>query len=149
MFKCRSVHNRAFFFFTHKQNERMVNLIVPESGNELVRELTKVMTDIGLDIREIKTTLSHFGEKFDRVQNDIAEVRIATNETEHDVEALKIKMNTVEIQSADMRTDVGILFDKFKERDKKSDTDRKWLIGTVITVAGLAVSIISIVIKFT
>lgn len=122
-------------------------MIVPEAGNELVRDLTKVMTDIGLDIREIKTTLSHFGEKFDRVQNDIAEVRIATNETEHDVEALKIKMNTVEIQSVDMKNDVGILFDKFKERDKKSDTDRKWLIGTVLSVVGLVITFITFIIN--
>lgn len=123
-------------------------MIVPEAGNELVRDLTKVMTDIGLDIREIKTTLSHFGEKFDRVQNDIAEVRIATNETEHDVETLKLKMNTVEIQSADMKNDVSILFAKFKERDKKSDTDRKWLIGTVLSVVALVITLISFVINY-
>lgn len=121
---------------------------MPEAGSELVRELTKVMTDIGLDIREIKTTLSHFGEKFDRVQNDIAEVRIATNENEHEVETLKLKMNTVEIQSADMKTDVGILFDKFKERDKKSDTDRKWLIGTVLSVVGLVITFITFIINY-
>ena len=135
--------------FIYHKIERTVNLIVPESGNELVRDLTKVMTDIGLDIREIKTTLSHFGEKFDRVQNDIAEVKIATNETEHEVDVLKIKTNTIEIQSADMKADVGILFEKFKERDKKSDNDRKWLIGTVLTVLGLTISFISFVISIT
>lgn len=126
----------------------MVNAVVPESGNELVKDLTKVMTEISLDIREIKTTLSHFGEKFDRVQQDLSEVRIASNETEHEVDILKIKTNTIEIQSGEMKDDVQILFDKFKERDKKSDTDRKWLIGTVIAVAGLTVSIVSIAIKF-
>lgn len=121
---------------------------MPENANELVKELTKVMTEIGLDIREIKTTLTHFGEKFDRVQNDISEVRIATNETEHEVEALKIKMNTVEIQSGDMKSDVQILFDKFKERDKKSDNDRKWLIGTVISVAALVITLITFIINY-
>ncbi|BAQ11285.1 hypothetical protein OXB_2814 [Bacillus sp. OxB-1] len=121
---------------------------MPENANELVKELTKVMTDIGLDIREIKTTLTHFGEKFDRVQNDIAEVKIATTETEHEVEALKIKMNTVEIQSADTKHDVGILFQKFRERDKKSDTDRKWLIGTVLTVVGLTITYITFIINY-
>jgi len=125
-----------------------VSAVVPENANELVRELTKVMTGIGLDIREIKTTLSHFGEKFDGVQKDIEKVRIATNETEHDVETLKLKMNTLEIQSADMKTDVGILFAKFKERDKKSDTDRKWIIGTVLSVVGLTVTVITIVINY-
>lgn len=123
-------------------------MIVADTENVLIEKLTGVMTEIGLDIREIKTTLSHFGEKFDRVQNDINEVRIATNETEHDVEALKIKMNTVEIQSADMKTDVGILFDKFKERDKKSDTDRKWLIGTVISVVGLTFVFVTFIINY-
>lgn len=121
---------------------------MPENGNELVRELTKVMTEIGLDIREIKTTLSHFGEKFDTVQKDIEKVRIATSETEHEVETLKLKMNTVEIQSADMRGDVGILFAKFKERSKKSDTDRKWLIGTVLSMVALVVTLISFVINY-
>lgn len=121
---------------------------MPQTQAELVRDLTKVMTEIGLDIREIKTTLSHFGEKFDDVQKDIAEVKIATNETEHEVETLKIKMNTVEIQSADMKSDVGILFDKFRTRDKKSDTDRKWLIGTVLSVAGLTVTLITFIINY-
>ena len=59
------------------------------------------MTEISLDIREIKTTISHFGEKFDRIQNEIAEVKIATNEAENEVETLKIKINTVEIQEED------------------------------------------------
>lgn len=121
---------------------------MPEAGNELVKELTKVMTDIGLDIREIKTTLTHFGEKFDRVQSDISEVKIATSETEHEVDVLKIKMNTVEIQTDDMKNDVGILFEKFRERDKKSDTDRKWLIGTVLSVAGLTITFITFVINY-
>lgn len=121
---------------------------MPETQRELVKELTTVMTDIGLDIREIKTTLAHFGEKFDRVQNDIAEVKIATSETEHEVETLKLKMNTVEIQSADLKGDVGILFNKFRERDKKSDTDRKWLIGTVLSVVGLTITFITFIINY-
>ena len=121
---------------------------MPETQIELVKDLTKVMTEIGLDIREIKTTLSHFGEKFDDVQKDIAEVRIATTETGHEVETLKLKMNTVEIQSADTKEDVGILFDKFRERDKKSDTDRKWLIGTVISVVALVITLISFFINY-
>lgn len=121
---------------------------MPETQIELVKELTKVMTEIGLDIREIKTTLSHFGEKFDDVQKDISEVKIATSETEHEVETLKLKMNTVEIQSADTKEDVGILFNKFRERDKKSDTDRKWLIGTVISVVALIITLISFFINY-
>lgn len=121
---------------------------MPEAGNELVKELTKVMTDIGLDIREIKTTLTHFGEKFDRVQDDIAEVKTATTETEKEVDALNIRMTTVEIQSEDTKKDVGILFDKFRERDKKSDTDRKWLIGTVLSVVGLVITFITFIINY-
>lgn len=126
----------------------MVKLIVAENQEKLIEKLTGVMTDIGLDIREIKTTLSHFGEKFDRVQQDLSEVRITSKETEHEVEALKIKMNTVEIQSTDMKNDVGILFEKFRERDKKSDTDRKWLIGTVLSVVGLTITFITFIINY-
>ena len=120
-----------------------------ESGNELVKELTKVMTEIGLDIREIKTTLSHFGEKFDGVHQEINDVKSDTKDNVKEIEKLKIKMNTVEIQSLETKEDVEVLFRKNKDRDLKGDVDRKWLIGTIIAVAGLLVAVVGIVIKFT
>lgn len=121
---------------------------MPETNqNHLIEKLTDALTTIGLDIREIKTTLSHFGEKFDRVQQDVNEVKIATKENEHEIEALKLKSNTLENEMQDTKKDVQILFSKFKERDSKSGADRKWLIGTVISVVLLGIAIINLVIK--
>lgn len=119
-----------------------------ETENILIEKLTGVMTEISLDIREIKTTLSHFGEKFDRVQQDISEVRNTSKENEHEIETMKIMVNTIEHRSTETKEDVQILFRKFKERDTKGDNDRKWLIGTVITVVALGITIISFAINF-
>ena len=131
----------------------------------LIEKLTDALTTIGLDIREIKTTLSHFGEKFDRVQQDVNEVKISTKENEHEIEALKLKSNTLENESQETKKDVQILFTKFKEREakieseqkardlktdeayKKQDTDRKWLIGTVISIVLLGIAVINLLIK--
>lgn len=119
-----------------------------QNGNELVKELTKVMTEIGLDIREIKTTLTHFGDKFDTVQKDLDGIKEESKGNVHEIDKLKLKVNTVEIQSKETKDDVEILFRKNKERDLKSDADRKWLIGTIITVAGLLITVVSLAIKF-
>ncbi|MET3658404.1 hypothetical protein [Sporosarcina psychrophila] len=119
-----------------------------ETENILIEKLTGVMTEISLDIREIKTTLSHFGEKFDRVQQDISEVRNTSKENEHEIETMKIMVNTIEHRSTETKEDVQILFRKFKERDTKGDNDRKWLVGTVITVVALGITIISFAINF-
>ena len=113
----------------------------------LIEKLTDALTTIGLDIREIKTTLSHFGEKFDRIQQDVNEVKIAAKENEHEIEALKLKSNTIENTMTDTQKDVQILFTKFKERDSKSDADRKWIIGTIISVVLLAIAVINILIN--
>lgn len=113
----------------------------------LIEKLTDALTTIGLDIREIKTTLSHFGEKFDRVQQDVNEVKIGTKENEHEIEAIKLKSNTHDNEIQETKKDVQILFQKFKERDSKSDADRKWIIGTIISVVLLGIAVINLLFK--
>lgn len=133
----------------------MLFLIIKKGGGygvavdqeHLIEKLTDALTTIGLDIREIKTTLSHFGEKFDRVQQDVNEVKIYSKENEHEIEVLKLKGNTLETEMKDTKKDLKIVFDKFKERDDKSNIDRKWIIGTVVSVALLGIAIINLVIK--
>lgn len=119
-----------------------------DANSGLVKELTKVMTEISMDIREIKTTLFHFGEKFDGVQREISDIKTETKENALNIDKLKIKLNTIEVQSKETKDDVEILFRKNKERDLKSDADRKWLIGTIITVAGLVIAFISLAVNF-
>lgn len=113
----------------------------------LIEKLTDALTTIGLDIREIKTTLTHFGEKFDRVQQDVNEVKIAAKENEHEIEAIKLKSNTLSNEIQDTKKDVQILFQKFEKRDSKSDADRKWIIGTIISVVLLAIAVINLLIN--
>jgi len=113
----------------------------------LIEKLTDALTTIGLDIREIKTTLSHFGEKFDRVQQDVNEVKIAAKENEHEIETIKLKSNTLSNEIQDTKKDVQILFQKFEKRDSKSDADRKWIIGTIISVVLLGIAVINLLIN--
>ncbi|MBE3102968.1 MAG: hypothetical protein IMZ40_01905 [Bacilli bacterium] len=111
--------------------------------NHLIEKLTDALTAIGLDIREIKTTLLHFGEKFDRVHQDVHEIKSNAKENEHEIETLMLKNNILENEIQDMKKDVQILFGEFKERDSKSVADRKWLIGTVISVVLLGIAVIN------
>lgn len=114
-----------------------------ENQNHFIEKLTDALTVIGLDIREIKTTLSHFDEKFDRVHQDVYEIKGNAKKNEHEIEIMKLKNNTLENKIQDMEKDVQILFGEFKERDSKSVADRKWLIGTIISVVLLGIAVIN------
>lgn len=111
--------------------------------NHFIEKLTDALTAIGLDIREIKTTLSHFGEKFDRVHQDVHEIKSNAKENEQEIESLMLKNTILENEIQVMKKDVQILFSEFKGRDSKSIADRKWLIGTIISVVLLGIAVIN------
>ncbi len=114
------------------------------NNDDLMKELNKTLNNISLDIRQIMTTLGHFEEKFKGTQKDIESIRESTKDNQEDVQELTLKVNTIKTENVDTKKDVEILFDKFKHRDKKSDNDRKWIIGTVISVVLMFVAVASL-----
>lgn len=113
-----------------------------ENQDKVLAKLTEALNNIGLDIREIKTTLKHFDEKFGRVQKDVSIVREEISDVKHDLEKVKIKSAEQESKTKDNKDDIGRLFEKIKDRDNKIDADRKWIIGIGITVAGIVITLI-------
>src|SRR5690625_5134387 len=89
---------------------------------------------MSLDIREVLTTLNHFNEKFNATSDEIREIKETSKENQLNLQKITLDVNTLKNDNEDTKKDVEVLFDKFKERDKKTDNDRKWFVDTVISV---------------
>ena len=107
-------------------------------------KLVEALNNISMDIREIKTTLKHFDEKFGQVQKEVSNVNIRVSENEHEVERLKIKFVKEEEKNKEQEAKIARLFKKIEDNEKEAKADRKWLIGTVI---GVIVSLIGFAFK--
>ena len=113
------------------------------SDNE--QEVTSKLNEMSLDIREVLTTLNHFNEKFNATNDEIREIKETSKENQLNLQKITLDVNTLKNDNEDTKKDVEVLFDKFKERDKKTDNDRKWLVGTVISVVVMFVGLIGLI----
>lgn len=118
-----------------------------DNQDKLMEKLTDALNSIGLDIREIKTTLKHFDEKFGQVQKDLSNVKIQVGEAEHDVEALKISLAKLELKTKENKDDIERLFVRNKERDREDVVTKRWNIGTAISVLAMIIGIVFNLIK--
>lgn len=112
------------------------------------QDVTKKLNEMSLDIREVLTTLNHFNEKFTDTNKELKEIKDTSKENQIELQKLTLDVNTLKNDSTDTKKDVEILFGKFRDRDKKTDNDRKWLIGTVISVVVMFISLIALIISF-
>lgn len=115
------------------------------SENE--QNVTKKLNEMSLDIREVLTTLNHFNEKFTDTNKELKEIKDTSKENQIALQKLNLDVNTHDSDIKEVKDDVEIIFSKFRERDKKTDNDRKWLVGTVISVVVLFISIIGLIIN--
>ena len=113
------------------------------SDNE--QEVTSKLNEMSLDIREVLTTLNHFNEKFNDTNDEIREIKETSKENQLNLQKITLDVNTLKNDNEDTKKDVEVLFDKFKERDKKTDNDRKWLVGTVISVVVMFIGLIGLI----
>ena len=113
------------------------------SENE--QDVTRKLNEMSLDIREVLTTLNHFNEKFNDTNDEIREIKETSKENQLNLQKITLDVNTLKNDNEDTKKDVEVLFDKFKERDKKTDNDRKWLVGTVISVVVMFVGLIGLI----
>lgn len=109
-------------------------------------KLVEALNNIGMDIREIKTTLRHFDEKFNekfgQVQKEVSNVKIQVGENEHEVERLKLKFAKQEEKTKENDTNIDRLFEKHREQVKEAKADRRWTVGTALTVVGILIGIV-------
>lgn len=117
-----------------------------ERQDKQLEQLNGTLNQISMDIREIMTTLAHYERKFDDAQREISELDETSKDNAHEVSKLNLKINTIESDKRSLTDRVSNLEDNLQERDKKSDADRKWLVGTVIAVIGLAATVLSLII---
>ncbi len=113
----------------------------------MMKELNNTLTDISLDIRQIMTTLEHFDEKFKGTQKDIEGIKTNAEKNQKDVQELGLKVNTIKGENDETQKDVEILFDKFRQRDRKSDNDRKWLVATSISVVVMFITLAGLIVN--
>ena len=107
-----------------------------EDANKLLEKMTDSVNSLNVNFArvegkidaalELKKDVGLLAEKVDDVKN-----RQSTTITE---------LNNV-------KDDVQILFRKSKEREIKSDADRKWLVGTMIAVLGLGIALLNFLIN--
>lgn len=122
--------------------------VMTQAQLDVNQKILDAMQALSIDNAEIKATLKHIDSKFDRVNADIQELKIATNEAANDAEIAKNNTIRLETEVKEISKDTDRLFEKFRERDKKLDSDRKWLLGTVIAVIGLFITIVSFMINY-
>ena len=115
------------------------------SENE--QDVTRKLNEMSLDIREVLTTLNHFNEKFNDTNDELKEIKETSKENQINLQKITLDVNTLKGDNEDTKKDVEILFGKFRERDKKADNDRKWLVGTVISVVVMFVGLIGLIIN--
>lgn len=110
-------------------------------------KLTEKLNDMGLDIREILTSMKHINKQFEATNEEIREIKKMSRENQESVTELKLELSKVENNTSENTDDIGNIYTKFKERDRKMDNDRKWLIGTVISVVLMFISLITLIIS--
>lgn len=98
-------------------------------------------------IEKMTDSVNALNVNFARVEGKID----SALELKKDVGLLSEKVDTVKTESGNTATelknakeDIQILFRKSKEREQKADTDRKWLIGTIISVLALGLTVLGI-----
>ncbi|KGR88393.1 hypothetical protein [Lysinibacillus odysseyi] len=120
----------------------------PLTQADVSQKILDSMQSLSMDNAEIKTTLKHIDNKFDRVNDDIKDLKDGVLKASSDAEIAKGDARLLDSRVTELEKDKDRLFDKFRERDKKSDADRKWLIGTVIAVFALVISFVSFLITY-
>ncbi|GGA30931.1 hypothetical protein [Psychrobacillus lasiicapitis] len=98
-------------------------------------------------IEKMTDSVNALNVNFARVEGKID----SALELKKDVGLLSEKVDTIKTESSttvnelkNAKEDIQILFNKSRERDKKADTDRKWLIGAIISVAGLGLTVLGL-----
>lgn len=101
-------------------------------------KLVEALNNISLDIREIKTSLRHFedrfNEKLDQVEKEASGIKIQVSENEHEVERLKLKFVREEEKTKEHDASISRIFKEIEDNKREVKADRKWLIGTIIGV---------------
>lgn len=117
-----------------------------DNQDKLIEKLTDVMNSISLDIREIKTNLKHFNEKFSEVQKEQSNFRVKIGESKHEIESLKIVIAKQELKIEENKEDIERLFEKNREKDIEDKGTKRWITTTTISsgiaIAGLLITVI-------
>ncbi|PUB12634.1 hypothetical protein [Paenisporosarcina sp. OV554] len=98
-------------------------------------------------IEKMTDSVNSLNVNFARVEGKID----AALELKKDVGMLSEKLDVLKVghvtavnELKDAKDDIQILFRKSKEREQKADSDRKWVVGAIISLCGLGLTVIGL-----
>lgn len=113
------------------------------TSTELSVKLIEEMSGLRGDIREIMTTMRHFDQKLDRVNDDIKEIKVIANEASSLAESADVKAQTAMRNTELNKTEIEKLNKKIEDTEKEQRIQRRYGMSTTIAVVGIILTAIN------
>lgn len=113
------------------------------TATDLSVKMIEEMSGLRGDIREIMTTMRHFDQKLDRVNDDIKEIKVIANEASSQAESADVKAQNA-IRNAELnKTEIEKLNKKLEDTEKEQRIQRRYGITTSLAVIGIILTAIN------
>lgn len=119
-----------------------------QTHTDVSQKILDSMQSLSIDNAEIKNTLKHIDNKFDRVNDDLKDVKSIALRAATDADEVKSDNRLINTRVTELEKDNDRLFEKFRERDRKSDADKKWLVATIISTVVMLIGFVTFLINY-
>lgn len=119
-----------------------------QTHTDVSQKILDSMQSLSIDNAEIKNTLKHIDNKFDRVNDDLKDVKSIALKAAADADEVKSDNRLINTRVTELEKDSDRLFEKFRERDRKSDADKKWLVATIISTIVMLIGFVTFLINY-
>ena len=119
-----------------------------QTHTDVSQKILDSMQSLSIDNAEIKNTLKHIDNKFDRVNDDLKDVKSIALRAATDADEAKSDNRLINTRVTELEKDSDRLFEKFRERDRKSDADKKWLVATIISTVVMLIGFVTFLINY-
>lgn len=119
-----------------------------QTHTDVSQKILDSMQSLSIDNAEIKNTLKHIDNKFDRVNDDLKDVKSIALKAATDADEVKSDNRLINTRVTELEKDSDRLFEKFRERDRKSDADKKWLVATIISTVVMLIGFVTFLINY-
>lgn len=119
-----------------------------QTHTDVSQKILDSMQSLSIDNAEIKNTLKHIDNKFDRVNDDLKDVKSIALKAATDADEVKSDNRLINTRVTELEKDNDRLFEKFRERDRKSDADKKWLVATIISTVVMLIGFVTFLINY-
>lgn len=116
---------------------------------EEIKALHELITNVRLDLRELSTKMDGIKDLTRKVEEirDIANKAFeSTKVAHHRLDEIKIRTDTFDKHFDGEIRSINIRIDEDNEKRRQS---QRWLIGTMITSAGLVIAVLTVILRIT